>query len=171
MRVRMTQTFVLEIPSPAIQADYPAPIQQVDVISCGGSMDRRADSRSDNDPIDAARREVATKADRRDRHMQYSHEMSYDTGETSARALIRTVPLVYGALLGGLVGNLLLGLVIGLLLTFGLDSRMGDKSMGRKLFGVVTGALCPLVAAFGRTLQWMRVPLPTFLREPGCGGA
>ena len=86
---------------------------------------------------------VARRADqtpRRDHYVHYTHEMSDDTAEASARFLIRGVPVVYGALLGGLVGNLFFGVALGAALMIGLDMRMGTQSMFKPLLGRLFGA-------------------------------
>ena len=82
-------------------------------------------------------------AARRDQYVHYSHEMTDDTAEASARFLIRGVPLVYGALLGGLIGDFYLGVCLGIALMVALDTRMGKQSLFRPL-------LRPLLNAFAR---------------------
>ncbi len=78
---------------------------------------------------------------RHDQYVQYNHEMTDDTAEASARALIRMVPLVYGGLVGGIVGNVPLGLAIGLATTMALDLKMGRHSITLRL-------LRPLMTVF-----------------------
>ena len=82
-----------------------------------------------------------TTTGRHDQYVQYNHEMSDDTAEASARILIRTVPLIYGGLVGGVLGDLPLGLVVGLATTIALDLKMNDHSITLRL-------IRPLLRAF-----------------------
>jgi len=83
-----------------------------------------------------------------DRYAQQSHELPNEAAEASSRALIRVVPLAYGALLGGLADHVLLGLCVGLMLSLAFDLNMGGKSMARAL----SRGLCLVVARAGRLL-------------------
>lgn len=102
----------------------------------------------------------------RDRHVQYSHEMSDETAEASSRTLIRIVPLVYGALLGGLIDDILLGVSLGMVLSIALDSRMGRQSLSLGLLRPLVSAGCPAISAIARGLALalrfigLRAPLP-----------
>jgi hypothetical protein len=69
-----------------------------------------------------------------DQYVHYTHEMTNDTAEASARALMRIVPLAYGVLLGGLTESMFLGLSVGLALSLAADVAMADKSIFRGLF-------------------------------------
>lgn len=94
----------------------------------------------------------------RDKHVQYSHEMTEDTAEASARVLTRTVPIVYGFLFGALIENLILGASLGIVLSIALDSRMGRDSLSLRLLRRLLASACPVVAAVMRGLAWvMRV--------------
>ena len=108
-----------------------------------------------------------------DRAVQYTHQMSDDTAEASARVLIRAVPLVYGVLLGGLTKNLPLGLSLGIILSMGLDMRMGDKSFFLPLFRPLFERGCPLLAAMAHGLATLirraGIPAPSALRNLNCG--
>lgn len=121
------------------------------------------------DLVDTVRRELAANAARRDTHTYYSDQVSPDTAEIATRVLIRSVPVVYGALLGGLIGDLWLGVALGVLLSVALDARMGDRSMLRPLF---KGLLCPfasvLAARLRAVLTRLNLPVPGILRTPGC---
>ena len=111
-------------------------------------------------------------ARRRDQYVHYSHEMNGDTAESSARTLIRSVPLVYGALLGGLVGSVPLGLSFGLLMSLAFDLRMGNKSISRPVLRPVFRAACPLLSPLLRGLitgsDRVRLPVPANLRDHRC---
>lgn len=96
----------------------------------------------DQRSIVSGAKDKVEQAGRRDQYVHYTHEMTDDTAEASARFLIRGVPLVYGALLGGLIGNLFLGVCLGIALMVGLDMRMGEQSFFRPL-------LLPLLRVFG----------------------
>ena len=101
----------------------------------------------------------------RDRYVRLSHEMPDDTAEASARMLIRTVPMIYGALLGGVLGNMPIGVSMGFALTVGLDMRMGKNSLFLPLLGPVLSPLCPVIDAIARglarTLQRFGLPAPS----------
>jgi len=77
-----------------------------------------------------------------DRYAQQSHELPDAAAEATSRALIRIVPLAYGALLGSLADSIVLGLWVGLILGTAFDLNMGEKSMARALLQ----GLCPIVA-------------------------
>ncbi len=110
----------------------------------------------------------------RDQYVQYSHQMTAGTADSSARTLTRLVPLIYGALLGGLVGSVALGMVFGLLMSAALDIRMGDKSIGRPLLRPVFRLACPFVLPLLRALgiagSGPRLPVPAGLRDARCDG-
>jgi hypothetical protein len=126
---------------------------------------RISDSRSAQD-----RRRI--KGRRRDQYVHYSHEMNGDTAESSARTLIRAVPLVYGALLGGLVGSIPLGLSFGLLMSLAFDLRMGNKSISRPVLRPVFRVVCPILSPLLRGLitgfDRVRLPVPADLRNHRC---
>ena len=113
-------------------------------------------------------------AGHRDQYVQYSHQMTAGTADSSARTLTRVVPLIYGALLGGLVGSVPLGAVFGLLMTVALDMRMGDKSISRPLLQPVFRLGCPifspLLRALGIAGSSMRLPVSARLRNARCDG-
>lgn len=110
----------------------------------------------------------------RDQYVQYSHQMTAGTADSSARTLTRLVPLIYGALLGGLVGSIALGMVFGLLMSAALDMRMGDKSIGRPLLRPVFRLGCPFVSPLLRALgvagSGLRLPVTARLRDMRCDG-
>lgn len=78
---------------------------------------------------DIQQESMCEKRKHHDRYVHYSHEMTEDTAEASARVLIRAVPLAYGLLLGGLINDLVLGGVLGGMLSIGLDLQMRDQSI------------------------------------------
>lgn len=92
----------------------------------------------------------------RDRYGQHSHTLSNDGAEAATRALIRVVPLVYGALLGGLGENLVAGLAGGLLFSVALDFGMGKDSLLLNCLRPVQRCTCPLLAALCRTIGALR---------------
>jgi len=77
-----------------------------------------------------------------DRYARQSHKLPDSAAEATSRALIRIVPLAYGALLGGLTDSMVLGLSVGLILSTVFDLNMGEKSMARAL----SQGLCLVVA-------------------------
>lgn len=85
-----------------------------------------------------------------DQHAQYTHALTDDTAESGTRALVRFVPLAYGALLGELAGALTLGLSAGLAASVAFDLYMGKHSMVRALSSGLRRRGCPLVAAVAR---------------------
>ncbi|MDJ0740980.1 MAG: hypothetical protein QNJ91_14790 [Gammaproteobacteria bacterium] len=107
--------------------------------------------------------------------MHYSHEMTEDTAESAARALIRAVPLVYGGLLGGLIGSLGLGIALGLTMSGALDWRMGEKSLFRQLLRPLAVTGCPylswLMRGIARGLSLMHLPVAAKYFDLHCGGA
>jgi len=64
-----------------------------------------------------------------DRFARHTHELPNESSEATSRALIRVVPLAYGALLGGLADSLLLGLSAGVILSAAFDLWMGANSL------------------------------------------
>lgn len=83
-----------------------------------------------------------------DRYAQQSHELPDEAAESTSRALVRFVPLAYGALLGALADSILLGLSVGLMLSMAFDLNMGEKSMTRAL----SQGLCPIFARLANLL-------------------
>jgi hypothetical protein len=104
-----------------------------------------------------------------DRCVRYSHEMSADTAEASARALIRTVPLIYGVLLGGILGNMLIGVSTGFALAVALDMRMGRNSLFQPILGPAFAYLRPLVDGIAHGLakafSAVGLPVPAILAD------
>ncbi|MCB1723890.1 MAG: hypothetical protein KDJ39_09375 [Gammaproteobacteria bacterium] len=123
---------------------------------------------------EAARAE-AGESSRRDQYVHYTHEMNEDTAESAARVLIRSVPVVYGLLLGGLIDNLMVGFALGAALMLGLDLHMRDKSMFAPLVRPIVAVICPQVAlmarGFGRLLGLLSLPIPARLLRAECGVA
>lgn len=109
----------------------------------------------------------------RDKHVRYSHEMTDDTAEASARVLARTVPIVYGFLFGALIDNLLFGVSLGLVLSIALDSRMGRDSLSLPLLRPLLASACPAVAAITHGLAWVMqavgLPVPSSWDDMPCG--
>ena len=107
-----------------------------------------------------------------DQYVHYTHQMSDETAEASARVLIRLVPLVYGALMGGLYGNLPAGLLLGLVASLALDYRMGGKSLIQPVLRRCAATGCPLVAAAVRgvaaTIGAFGLPVSTTMRQKRC---
>ena len=101
--------------------------------------------------------------------------MNEDTAESAARVLIRSVPVVYGLLLGGLIDNLMVGFALGAALMLGLDLHMRDKSMFAPLVRPIVAVICPQVAlmarGFGRLLGLLSLPIPARLLRAECGVA
>ena len=64
-----------------------------------------------------------------DRFARHTHELPDESSEATSRALIRVVPLAYGALLGSLADSLLLGLSAGAILSTAFDLWMGSNSL------------------------------------------
>lgn len=109
-----------------------------------------------------------------DQYGHYSHELSDDSAEAASRALIRVVPIAYGALLGALADNLFLGLFIGLVLSAALDFWMGDESVVRAIVRRLFPFVCPLVATAARALAdaigRLGVNPPAALSRVQCAG-
>jgi hypothetical protein len=109
---------------------------------------------------------------RQDHYVHYTHQMSDEAAEAWARALIRLVPLVYGALVGGFYGNLPAGLLLGLVVSLALDYRMWHNSFSRPLLRRCAATGCPVVAAvvrgFARTIGALGVRVPSTLRQMHC---
>ena len=107
------------------------------------------------------------------RYVQLSHEMPDETAEASARTLIRTVPMVYGVLLGLVLSNFLIGIAMGSVLTIALDMRMGRHSWFLPLLGPLLTPLCPLVDGvshgLARVLKAIGLPPPKSLVNMRCG--
>ncbi|MGB5450624.1 MAG: hypothetical protein WBM71_02190 [Sedimenticolaceae bacterium] len=110
---------------------------------------------------------------RRDKYVRYSHEMTDDTAEASARALTRAVPVIYGLLLGALIENLLLGASLGVVLSIALDSRMGRDSLSLPLLRPLFVSACPAIAAImhglARVIRAIRLPVPSSWDDMPCG--
>lgn len=68
-----------------------------------------------------------------DYEVHYSHEMTQETSAACGRLLLRTVPLLYGVLVGGLFDQLLVGVLLGLGAAALLDVMACDKSVLRPL--------------------------------------
>ena len=138
-------------------------------------MDMNADLASFNvDKGDATHDVRETARVHRDQHVHYSHQMTADTADASARTLTRVVPLIYGTLLGGLVGSIALGAMFGLMMSLAFDLRMGDKSMSRPLlrpfFRLGCPVVSPLLRALGGVGSDLRLPVPARLRDVRCDG-
>ena len=108
----------------------------------------------------------------RDQYVHYSHQMTGDTADASARTLTRVVPVIYGAVLGGLVGSVASGVVFGLLMSLAFDLRMGDKSVSRPLLHPVFRLACPFVSpllkALGIVGGGLGLPVPVRPRDARC---
>jgi len=87
-----------------------------------------------------------------DRHVHHTHELHHETSEATSRALIRVVPLAYGALLGGLADSLALGLAAGMTVSMAFDLFMGNNSLVRGLSRRLFGKMCPTIAALAHGL-------------------
>ncbi len=103
-----------------------------------------------------------------DRYAELSHELTDDAAEATSRALIRGVPLGYGALLGGLADNILLGLAVGLVLSLAFDLNMGEKSIARGLFRGVCPAFAEAAHLLARLLRLLGLAAPAALGELRC---
>lgn len=107
-----------------------------------------------------------------DQHGRYTHEMSNATGEASARALIRIVPLVYGGVLGALAGHIVPGMALGMALCVALDLRMGSDSLSRPLLSPLLRRACPVMADIVRRLarraRVIGLRLPAVMRQMKC---
>jgi hypothetical protein len=107
------------------------------------------------------------------RYVKLSHKMPDETAEASARALIRTVPMVYGVLLGLVLSNWPVGIAMGSVLTIALDMRMGRHSFFLPLLGPLLAPLCPLVDGIAHGLAWVirsvGLRAPSFLANMHCG--
>jgi hypothetical protein len=107
-----------------------------------------------------------------DQYAHYTHELTEDSTETSARILVRIVPVAYGALLGTLSDRLVLGLGAGILLSVAFDLFMGRGSLARSLFHSTVRRLCPLVAGsarlIARGMQQLRLAPPRRLTDARC---
>jgi len=115
----------------------------------------------------------AVKKPYQDRYVHYSHDMPDETAEASARALIRTVPMIYGVLLGGILGNMLVGLSMGAALTIALDMRMAKFSWFLPVLGPVLDPFCPVINGIAhglaKLLRVIGLPAPAFLADMQCG--
>jgi hypothetical protein len=122
--------------------------------------------------LEGVERVVAVETNHRDQYGQYSHELPEDEAEASSRALVRFVPLAYGALLGGLADNLALGLGAGLALSAAFDLFMGSNSMVRSLsqsaFPYVCPAIAPIARGLVRATGRVGLKLPSAWREMRC---
>jgi hypothetical protein len=131
------------------------------------SQARRADHDLELEPL-------APPVDRshHDQYAHYTHELTEDSTETSARVLVRIVPLAYGALLGTLSDRLVLGLGAGILLSLAFDLFMGRGSLARSLSRAAVRRLCPAVAGgarlIGRTMRHLRLPPARRLIDARC---
>lgn len=119
--------------------------------------------------------EQAAVYDRRheDQYAYYSHQMTDETKEAAGRFVVRTVPLLYGLLLGGLSDHLFVGVFLGLIGSIGLDLRMGEHSLALPLARRMLLALCPRATALARRLadrfEAAGVYVPARLRDLRCG--
>ena len=132
-------------------------------------------SETNQNRIETGTQRVADKSNdnlHHDQYVHYTHQMSDETAEASARLLIRLVPLVYGALMGGLYGNLPAGLLLGLVASLALDYRMGRKSLIQPVMRRCAATGCPLLAAAIRgsaaTIGAIGLPVPTNMRQMRC---
>lgn len=107
-----------------------------------------------------------------DQRPHYSHELPEEASEATSRALVRVVPLAYGALLGGLSDNLPLGLAAGGAVSIAFDLSMGRDSMVRGLGHGLYNRLCPAVAATAHgiagVLERLGLGAPSLLRGMRC---
>lgn len=115
----------------------------------------------------------AIKRPYQDRCVRYSHEMPAETAEASARALIRTVPLIYGVLLGGILDHMPIGASMGFALAVALDMRMGRNSLFLPILGPAFAYLCPSVEGIAHGLakafRAVGLPVPAILADVHCG--
>ena len=129
-------------------------------------------ARTASGDLEGAERVATLEPNRGDRYVQYSHELPEDEAEASSRALVRFVPLAYGALLGGLADNLPLGLAAGAALSAAFDLFMGSNSMVRSLAQSAFPYVCPAVAAMARGLAGatgrLGLKSPSAWREMRC---
>ena len=129
-------------------------------------------ARNATEDLEGNERVAILEPSRHDQYAQYSHESPEDEAEGSSRALVRFVPLAYGALLGGLADNLALGLAAGVALSVAFDLFMGSNSMLRSLSQSAFPYVCPAVAAMARGLAGVAGRLglksPSTWREMRC---
>jgi hypothetical protein len=108
----------------------------------------------------------------RDQHAEYTHELTDDASETSARTLVRMVPVVYGASFGVLADNLMFGFSAGLALSLAFDLSMGSHSMLGAAWQGLLRKGCPLIAGAARwsayAMERLGFPAPTKLIEMRC---
>ncbi|MGB5494593.1 MAG: hypothetical protein WBM97_08950 [Sedimenticolaceae bacterium] len=129
-------------------------------------------TRTTTEDLEGVERVATLEPDRRDQYVQYSHELPEDEAEASSRALVRFVPLAYGALLGGLADNLPLGLAAGVALSAAFDLFMGSNSILRSLSQSAYPYACPAIAAMARGLAGavgrLGLKSPSAWREMRC---
>jgi len=115
----------------------------------------------------------AIKRPYQDRYVRYSHQMSEETAEAFARTLIRSVPVIYGVLLGGILDNMLVGASMGFALAVALDMKMGKNSFFLPIVGPVLAPLCPLMDGIADRLAKafgaVGLPVPAILADLHCG--
>ena len=109
---------------------------------------------------------------RHDQYAHYTHELPEDDAEAASRALVRVVPVAYGALLGGVTDHVLLGLAAGLAAGMAFDLYMGGNSMLRPWFRRLRRRACPAIATVARrlagTLGRLGLEAPCALRDFRC---
>ena len=103
-----------------------------------------------------------------DRFARQSHDLPNEAAEASSRALVRVVPLAYGALLGGLADTTLLGISVGLILSMAFDLNMGRHSMARALSRRLCPVIARLVNLLAKVLRRFGVKAPAALAELRC---
>ncbi len=128
--------------------------------------------RTATEDLQGGERVAALEPNHPDQYVQYSHELPEDEAEASSRALVRFVPLAYGALIGGLADNLPLGLAAGVALSAVFDLFMGSNSMVRSLSHSAFPYVCPAVAVMARGLAGatgrLGLKSPSAWREMRC---
>ena len=67
-------------------------------------------------------------------HGRYTHELPEETNEALSRALVRIVPLVFGALLGSLGDSVAIGVSAALAISLAFDWSMEEHSIVRRVF-------------------------------------
>ncbi|MCG6967441.1 MAG: hypothetical protein LJE59_13115 [Chromatiaceae bacterium] len=108
-----------------------------------------------------------------EQHAHYSHELSDDDKEASGRAIVRTVPLLYGFLAGALFHDLAAGLAVGGAVMLGTDLAMGQRSLFRPLLQRPATVACPVIAVLAHGLAAVIAAIgltaPSALRGMRCG--
>ena len=107
-----------------------------------------------------------------DRYARHTHDLPDDSSEASSRALVRVVPLAYGALLGGLADSLWLGFAAGLVLSMAFDLNMAENSLVRSLSRGLVNRLCPTVTRaahrLARLIRRLGLVVPSTLSAMRC---